>query len=253
MFKPLAYAALLCLSVATAAHAHGDHAASSPKTYSPEVYFKGLRGDYTEPTPRWWKGNTHTHTWWSDGDSPPENAAAWYREHGYQFVVLSDHNRMQENTIARGQFALFHSQWYPIEDEPRAQALAIYQKHFGDDWVQTRKNDQGITEVKLKALDEFRHLFEAPGEFIFVKGEEITDRFGAHPFHMNAVNIQDVIVPRSGKTPAEVLQNNLNAVLAQPQASLFNGVTVGNAKQGDGVVIGTHGHIVHACTCSLWG
>ena len=21
----------------------------------------------------WWKGNTHTHTWWSDGDSPPES------------------------------------------------------------------------------------------------------------------------------------------------------------------------------------
>ena len=40
----------------------------------------------------WYKGNTHTHTTESDGDSPPELVARWYREHGYQFLVLSDHN-----------------------------------------------------------------------------------------------------------------------------------------------------------------
>jgi len=41
---------------------------------------------------RWYKGNTHTHTTESDGDSPPEQVARWYRDHGYQFLVLSDHN-----------------------------------------------------------------------------------------------------------------------------------------------------------------
>jgi hypothetical protein len=41
---------------------------------------------------RWFKGNTHTHTLESDGDSPPEYVTRWYREHGYQFLVLSDHN-----------------------------------------------------------------------------------------------------------------------------------------------------------------
>ena len=32
--------------------------------------------DETARTPAvagWWKGNTHTHTWCSDGDSPPES------------------------------------------------------------------------------------------------------------------------------------------------------------------------------------
>jgi hypothetical protein len=43
-------------------------------------------------TLRWLKGNTHTHTTESDGDSPPDVVAQWYREHGYQFLVLSDHN-----------------------------------------------------------------------------------------------------------------------------------------------------------------
>lgn len=41
---------------------------------------------------RWFKGNTHTHTLESDGDSPPEVVARWYKAHGYNFLVLSDHN-----------------------------------------------------------------------------------------------------------------------------------------------------------------
>jgi hypothetical protein len=42
--------------------------------------------------PRWYKGNTHTHTLNSDGDSHPDDVVKWYRAHGYQFVVLTDHN-----------------------------------------------------------------------------------------------------------------------------------------------------------------
>jgi len=41
---------------------------------------------------RWYKGNTHTHTLNSDGDSFPEEVARWYREHGYNFLVITDHN-----------------------------------------------------------------------------------------------------------------------------------------------------------------
>ena len=41
---------------------------------------------------KWYKGNTHTHTLNSDGDSTPDDVARWYREHGYRFLVLTDHN-----------------------------------------------------------------------------------------------------------------------------------------------------------------
>ncbi|HYN07790.1 MAG TPA: CehA/McbA family metallohydrolase [Vicinamibacterales bacterium] len=41
---------------------------------------------------RWYKGNTHTHTLNSDGDSSPDDVVRWYREHGYHFLVLTDHN-----------------------------------------------------------------------------------------------------------------------------------------------------------------
>jgi hypothetical protein len=41
---------------------------------------------------RWYRGNLHTHTINSDGDSPPYDVAAWYKRNGYQFLVLTDHN-----------------------------------------------------------------------------------------------------------------------------------------------------------------
>ncbi len=41
---------------------------------------------------RWFKGNTHTHTLNSDGDSTPEDVVRWYREQRYHFLVLTDHN-----------------------------------------------------------------------------------------------------------------------------------------------------------------
>ncbi len=41
---------------------------------------------------RWYKGNTHTHTLNTDGDSPPDVVVKWYAEHGYNFLVLTDHD-----------------------------------------------------------------------------------------------------------------------------------------------------------------
>ncbi|MEO7326982.1 MAG: CehA/McbA family metallohydrolase [Minicystis sp.] len=38
------------------------------------------------------KGNIHTHTAKSDGDSQPEVVYAWYRDHGYNFLAITDHN-----------------------------------------------------------------------------------------------------------------------------------------------------------------
>ncbi|MGH8957150.1 MAG: CehA/McbA family metallohydrolase [Acidimicrobiia bacterium] len=40
----------------------------------------------------WLKGNLHTHTDLSDGDSAPGVVARWYDEAGYDFLCISDHN-----------------------------------------------------------------------------------------------------------------------------------------------------------------
>ncbi len=61
--------------------------------YGSEYGFDVGRGLQTPASSlHWYKGNTHTHTLNSDGDSTPDDVVRWYREHGYQFLVLTDHN-----------------------------------------------------------------------------------------------------------------------------------------------------------------
>ena len=59
--------------------------AAAARTPSAQVAPESTQG-------RWFKGNTHTHTVNSDGDSTPDEVVRWYREHGYNFLVLTDHN-----------------------------------------------------------------------------------------------------------------------------------------------------------------
>ncbi len=69
-----------------------------------------------EPEKRWWKGNLHTHTINSDGDSSPDAVARWYKEHRYDFLALTDHNYLTDpqglNTIfgAKDRFLLIHGE-----------------------------------------------------------------------------------------------------------------------------------------------
>ena len=43
---------------------------------------------------KWYKGNIHCHTTNSDGDADPEFVVDWYKRHGYNFLVVSDHNHL---------------------------------------------------------------------------------------------------------------------------------------------------------------
>lgn len=193
--------AALCAALLVAsspAGAHSKHAAP------PAAQRGSPPPSYVAAEARWWKGNTHTHSWWSDGDSPPESIAAWYRERGYHFLVFSEHNRMAE-----GEY------WYPVDTDQKRDALASYRAQFGPDWVVERARADGTPEVKLKTLDEFRTLFEAPGEFAFVKGQEITDRFEAHPVHVNGVNLERLVLPQRGETIADIIQRTFDAVAEQ--------------------------------------
>ena len=51
----------------------------------------------------WYKGNLHSHTTVSDGKMTPEQSVEVYKEHGYNFLALSEHDiytdyRKQYNT-----------------------------------------------------------------------------------------------------------------------------------------------------------
>jgi hypothetical protein len=52
---------------------------------------------------RFVRGNVHTHTNRSDGDASPADVTRWYRDHGYGFLALTDHNLLSEpSTIPAG-------------------------------------------------------------------------------------------------------------------------------------------------------
>jgi hypothetical protein len=45
---------------------------------------------------QWYKGQTHTHTINSGGDSTPDDVAKWYRENGYDFLFITDHDMVTD-------------------------------------------------------------------------------------------------------------------------------------------------------------
>jgi hypothetical protein len=159
------------------------------------------------PETRWWKGNLHTHSLWSDGNDYPEMIADWYKEHGYHFLGLSDHNVLSNQT-----------RWIPVtEAKGGGEAMARYLRRFGKPWVETRET-AGKPEVRLKMLSEFRVPLEAPGRFLLIPMEEIT----GPNVHVNATNIQEPILPYSGgadprksETVVRAMQYAVSAVLDQ--------------------------------------
>jgi hypothetical protein len=106
---------------------------------------------------RWYKGNTHTHTLNSDGDSTPDDVVRWYREHGYRFLVLSDHNF-------------------------------------------------------LTSVEGLNALHGADEQFLLIKGEEVTDRLGEKPIHINGLDVSTRVEPQHGSTVVDVIQGNVDAI-----------------------------------------
>ncbi len=152
----------------------------------------------------WYKGNLHTHSYWSDGDEFPEPILDWYKSQGYHFLSLTDHN-----TLAEG------DKWIEIKaDSIYQNAFKKYLDTYGPKWVEY-KIDSGKTLVKLKTYAEYKSKFEEPGRFLTIQSEEITDSFEDKPLHMNATNLEQKINPSGGGSVVEVLQNNLDQVLKQ--------------------------------------
>ena len=161
----------------------------APQVFSQDFTLKA--GD----TERWYRGNMHTHTLWSDGDNYPEMVAAWYRDHGYQFLVYTDHNTLHNN-----------ERW--IDVEKNKGGLKAFEKltaAFPADWVETREQ-KGRKEVRLKEFDAVYNRMAKAQEFILIQGEEITDGFNRHPVHMCATNTRELLPPTGGDSIVDVMQ-----------------------------------------------
>lgn len=165
-----------------------------------------LRGD--DPVPsnpplRWFKGNLHTHSLWSDGNDFPEMISEWYRVRDYNFLAMSDHN-----TLAEGQ------KWMKADailKRGDAETVNKYQARFGGGWVEQRGEGAEL-EVRLKPLEEYRALVEERGKFMLFQAEEVTDNAEGKPVHLNATNLAEVIKPLGGRTVVEAAAANVRAV-----------------------------------------
>lgn len=127
----------------------------------------------------WRKGQLHCHTVWSDGLALPEEALALYRAAGFDFVCLSDHD----------QFPTMTDHWIPVERE-----IGPWPCHFtAAELARAEKLLPGVIEtrnvwlrryVRLKPFAELAKLFNEPGKFLVVPGQEVS-----RSCHMNVFNV----------------------------------------------------------------
>jgi len=151
----------------------------------------------------WYKGNLHTHTYWSDGDEFPEMVLDWYKTNGYDFVALSDHN-----TLATDE------KWKVITKSPLyEESFQKYLDKFGKNWV-VYKTDTGRIQVKLKTYEEYKSKME-DAAFLVIPSEEITNSVNDKPVHINATNLQEFVAPPAATTVAEAMQLAVDAVIQQ--------------------------------------
>ncbi len=176
-------------------------------TTATAAYTAATDADNHAAAPQWFKGNTHTHTYWSDGNAAPEHVIDWYVENDYDFLVLSDHNILSQG-----------EKWFPISEEGgrplRSEDVADLERRFGPDWVVERvKDDQ--RQMRLKTLPELRERFEKPREFILIQGEEITDQYRRLQVHINGLNLEEVIPPQHGESARDTINRNMDAIYEQ--------------------------------------
>ncbi|RLT04652.1 MAG: hypothetical protein DWI21_14055 [Planctomycetota bacterium] len=153
---------------------------------------------------KWYRGNLHTHSLWSDGDDYLESIALWYREHNYDFLGFTDHNILADK-----------ERWIDVEkSKGKQKAFDKLKQKFPDGWVEERKTEDKL-ETRLKTFREVADRFNEPGKFLLIQGEEISDAFQKFPVHMNANNVKELVVPRHGGSVAETIQNNTDALIAQ--------------------------------------
>ena len=155
---------------------------------------------------RWYKGNLHTHTFWSDGMAFPEESVTWYKSRGYNFLGLSDHNMFQDDpdswmAVIQDGEEKFRPEW--ASRPTRRYRFTIKQRYL-DDYLKafpdakTRTAADGRIEARLSTFEELSARFNVPGEFLLLPDVEATRSVQysdgrLHQLHMNYVNLPQLL------------------------------------------------------------
>ena len=180
---------------------------------------------------QWFKGNTHVHSRWSDGRDMPDMVADWYKSQGYQFLVVTDHNVIQRGV-----------KWADVGSTPElADKFEAFRAKFPAVKVATREGEDPKTgktapQARVRPLAEYRGLFEEPGKFLLIMGEEISDACPVMikgkkvyiQIHLNAWNLAAPVPPQRGASVHETIANNVAAVAKQEAKQKQPTVTVLN-------------------------
>lgn len=147
---------------------------------------------------RWYRGNLHTHTLWSDGNELPEAVVDWYRNNGYHFLAITEHD------LAPGDEG-----WVAASRRPATMA------GLDGSLAPERRDGDHVEELRLKPLHELQTTFDAPGRFLLLPGEEISDAVGPVSVHVNAVNLATTIQPARAASVDATIAADFAAIAAQ--------------------------------------
>ena len=111
------------------------------------------------PATRWYKGNLHSHSINSDGDSPPYELVAWYKRNGYQFLAITDHNTFTDpaslDTNPNDTFLL-------IGAEEITNTRTVHVNAIGISRVIPSRTDGSVTELLQASIDAVREQGGVP-------------------------------------------------------------------------------------------
>jgi len=139
---------------------------------------------------RWFRGQLHAHSYWSDGRAFPEQAIAAYRQRGFQFLSLTDHNIFAASTNIWRKVEQKEGSWPPKITQT---IFDKYLKTFGKAWVEYKVNGE-TTSVRLKTYLELKNKFDKPGNFILMPGVEITQKLNKKTdVHCNYINLPKLL------------------------------------------------------------
>ena len=157
---------------------------------------RGVAASPTTSGARWYRGMLHMHTLWSDGRALPEQAVAAYKDAGYDFISITDHNRLgvdPDRYVAVGNGT--ESGWPPICIHP--DCYRQYMARFGQTASVRKGENGGLALVRLKTIDEIKAMFDEKGKFLVLPGVELTTDVKedgvVHAMHMNVIGVDDVI------------------------------------------------------------
>ena len=148
------------------------------------------------PALKWYKGNLHTHTINSDGDSSPDTVARWYKERRYHFLALTDHNYftdpqgLNEFLAADDRFLLLTGEEVTSRYENKPVHVNAFRltstipASFGGDVVETiQKNVDAIrTHGAIPSLNHPNFVWGVnAGELAQVENLNLFEVYNGHP------------------------------------------------------------------------